>query len=365
MSLTTIRASNLDTTNSVSFRNRIINGDMQIDQRNNGAAVSAANGYITDRWTLARYTESTGVYSGQQVSDAPAGFTNSLRVTVTTAEASQGVNAYWQVAQHIEGFNTADLMFGTSSAATVTVSFWVKCSVVGTYSVCLFNVGVGSVDRSYATTYTINSANTWEYKTVTIPGDTTGGSAVWGKTNGYGISLFFDMGSGSGQQISANTWTTANARRVTGTTRLIATSGATWQVTGVQLEKGTAATAFEYLPYGTELALCQRYFISYGGSDINEQFGLGQADGTSLSVNFIHLPVEMRVAPSLSVSSVNDFRINDTSVERDVSGMVIQLPSTKVAPITSTVTASITQGRATRILARSTLNARIRLSAEL
>lgn len=243
------------------FKNRIINGQMQIDQRNAGALVSNANGYITDRWTMAKYSSGSGAYSGQQVTDAPAGFTNSLKVTVTTNESSQPTDAYWQVFQRGEGYNFADLGFGTSSPSAITVSFWVKSSVTGTYSACIYNDGSGGTNRAYVTTYTINAANTWEYKSFTLTGDGASGAGYWNTTNGTSVCLFFDMGSGVNQQAaSANTWLNTNVRRISGTVRLMATSGATWQVTGVQLEKGSTATSFDYRPYGTELALCQRYY---------------------------------------------------------------------------------------------------------
>jgi hypothetical protein len=344
----------------LSFKNRIINGDMVINQR----GVTATNpnpAYVTDRWVAITYGGATVAQS----SVAPAGFTNSLLWTTTSASAP---SAAWtaNISQAIEGFNTSDFGWGTANAQPVTLSFWVRSSVTGTYSVALGNPtstnSLNTQARSYVATYTVNSANTWEQKTITIAGDTSG---TWATTNGIGICVIFDCGAGSNYQTaSTNQWLAGAFLRTAGSVNLQNSSGATWQVTGVQLEKGTVATSFDYLPYGTELQLCQRYFISYGGNDAAEQFGLGQADGTANSSNFIYLPVEMRVVPSLTVSSVNDFRVNDTSAERDISGMVLQLPSTKVIPINSTVTASIVQGRATRLLAKN-INARIRLSAEL
>jgi len=241
-------------------RNRIINGDMQIDQRYNGSLFSSANEFIVDRWTGNWYAPAGGSYSGQQVSDAPAGFRNSLRIT-TTATPSNNNDAYFQIFQVIEGYNIADLMMGTANAKTFTCSFWVKSSVTGTYSICFFNNQ--ATVRAYNTTYTINSANTWEYKTITVPGDTST-TGTWGSTNGQGLGVFFDMGSGTNQEASANSWVTSNTRRISETVRLINTNGATWQVTGVQLEEGKVATPFEYRSIGEELALCQRYYQRIG-----------------------------------------------------------------------------------------------------
>lgn len=286
------------TTSFNSFKNRIINGDMRIDQRNAGASVANANGFITDRWTMAKYSTGGGAYSGQQVSDAPTGFVNSLKVTVTTNESSQPADAYWQVVQYIEGFNSADLGFGTSSPSTITLSFWVKSSVTGTYSVAFYNNGQGGVSRSYIATYTINSANTWEQKSITITGDGSGGSGYWSTTTGYGPSVFFDMGSGTNTQTTANSWQTGNYRRTSGSVRLMATNGATWFVTGVQLEVGSVATPFERRPYGTELNLCQRYFYI---TDTNAGFG---TPGTTTQASFkTRLPVTMRTAPTLTLPS--------------------------------------------------------------
>jgi hypothetical protein len=286
----------------LSFKNRIINGDMTIDQRNAGALVSNANGFITDRWSLAKFDTTGGAYSGQQITDAPTGFTNSLRVTVTTSVA-QSADQYWQAFQKIEGYNVADLGFGTASASQVTVSFWVKSSVTGTYSVSLFNDGFGSTNRAYVTTYTINAANTWEYKTVTITGDGTAGAGYWGTTNGVGIGVYFDLGCGTNQQATANTWTTSNARRVAGTVRLMATGSATWQITGVQLEKGTVATSFDYLPYGTELQLCKRYYQTINGIQATSAAAVV---GSILYASFAY-PVEMRATPTFSLSGPLSF----------------------------------------------------------
>jgi hypothetical protein len=272
------------------MRNRIINGDMRIDQRNAGALVSSASGYIVDRWSDGRYAPSGGVYSARQVTDAPTGFSNSLIHTVTTAVAGTYAGDFYQIWQTIEGNNVADFNLGTASAVTFTASFWVKSSVTGTYSIAFGNEDPLSngTTRTYVTTYVINTANTWEYKTITVAGDTTGN---WGKTNGDGLAIYFDLGCGTDTQITANSWQSANGRRIAGTVKLIATVGATFQVTGVQLEKGSVASAFENRQYGTELALCQRYYeTTYPvGYSAGYNFGGGYPFSTSkpVTVNFI------------------------------------------------------------------------------
>ena len=236
----------------IGHRNRIINGAMVIDQRNAGAAVTT-NTYCPDRWRVEQTTD--GAFSAQQVSDAPTGFVKSLKWTTTTADASLAVTQYATVRQGIEGFNTADFMWGTASAATITISFWVKSTLTGTFGGTASN---SAFNRSYPFTYSISVANTWEYKTVTIPGDTTG---TWETTNSAGIQLYFGLGSGSTYSGTAGAWTGSGLITATGAVNVMGTINATWQITGVQLERGSTASSFEYRPFGTELALCQRYYF--------------------------------------------------------------------------------------------------------
>jgi len=245
------------------MRNRIINGAMMIDQRYSGSGntlVNTTETFVVDRFVAYK---DAGVITSGQSSVAPTGFRNSLSWSVGTgATATSG--QYFFIKQHIEGFNTADLGFGTASASTVTLSFWVRASITGTYSGSLNN---GAADRSYGFTYTINSANTWEYKSITVPGDTSG---TWvGATNGTGLRVYWDMGCHSSvRNSSAGVWGGGVTVGVAGTTSLSATTGATFYITGVQLEKGSAATAFEHRQYGQELTLCQRYYevIYFDGS---------------------------------------------------------------------------------------------------
>lgn len=233
---------------SEAFKNRIINGDMRIDQRNNGAAVTGQQ-YLVDRW---RTWFDPGTYSFQRVTDAPAGFTSSLRITKTNTTQSN----YAILLQHIEGNNIADLGWGTASARPVNLSFWVKSSITGTFSVSLNNAD--TTTRSYIVAYTINAANTWEFKTAAIPGPTDG---TWNTDNTTGIQVKFNYGGGGGGTAAPGSWVTGDHGGGTGAmANLGTTNGATFQVTGVQLEVGSAATSFEYRPHTTELQLCQRYF---------------------------------------------------------------------------------------------------------
>jgi hypothetical protein len=247
---------------SFANRNRIINGDMRIDQRNAGASYTQVNGvYSLDRWSGnsfdggAAYTK----YSVQQSTTAPAGFSNSLLVTSLAATADSG-NDIFNIEQKIEGFNSADLAFGTASAKTITLSFWVRSSLTGTFGGAIKN---SARDRAYPFAYTISSANTFEYKTITIAGDTSG---TWvGSTNGVGLWLSFGLGVSSSRSNTAGAWAGGDLFSSTGAVRVIGTSGATFYITGVQLEAGTVATPFEHRSYGQELALCQRYYATQTG----------------------------------------------------------------------------------------------------
>ena len=242
---------------SQGFKNRIINGAMVIDQRNAGASVTITSDglYTLDRWQA--YSDvGTSKYSVQQNAGSvtpPVGFTNYLGVT-SLATTSVGSADYYMLSQKIEGYNVADLGFGTANAKTVTLSFWVRSSLFGTFGGAIQN---NAGNRSYPFTYTISVADTWEYKTVTIAGDTSG---TWTTTNTAGIILRIGLGVGSTSSGTAGAWAGSSFYSATGATSVVGTNGATFYITGVQLEVGSSATGFEYRQYGTELALCQRYY---------------------------------------------------------------------------------------------------------
>jgi hypothetical protein len=242
------------------FRNRILNGAMQIDQRNAGASVTQTTGdlFPTDRWNISGSV--TSKFTAQQNAGSvtpPAGFTNYLGMTSSSAY-TVGSSETFYVRQKIEGFNISDLAWGTANAATVTLSFWARSSLTGTFGGSLSN---SSINRVYPFSYTISSANTWEKKTVTIAGDTSG---TWLTTNGIGIGVYFSLGSGATYSAAAGSWTGSTVFSATGATSVVGTNGATFYITGVQLEKGSTATSFDYRPYTTELQLCQRYYENGG-----------------------------------------------------------------------------------------------------
>jgi len=237
------------------LRNRIINGDMRIDQRNAGASVTPANlAYTLDRWSAGLSQSSK--FSIQQNAGSvtpPTGFINYLGVTSSSAY-SVLTSDFFTVFQKIEGLNISDLAWGTASAQTVTLSFWVRSSLTGTFGGALKN---NASDRAYPFSYTINSANTWERETITIAGDTSG---TWLTTSGVGINLVFSLGAGATYSTTAGAWAAGNYVSATGAQSVVGTNGATLYITGVQLEVGSVATPFERRLYGQELALCQRYY---------------------------------------------------------------------------------------------------------
>jgi hypothetical protein len=288
--------------NTFGFKNRIINGGMVIDQRNAGASVTqtTVDLFPVDRFRILGSV--TSKFTGQRSTLAPAGFTNSLLLT-SSAATSLAAGDYYVCTQKVEGFNVADFGWGTANAVSVTLSFWVRSSLTGTFGGALLN---DAANRSYPFTYTISAANTWEQKTVTIAGDTSG---TWLTNNGVGVFVNFSLGAGSTYSGTAGAWAGSFFFSATGATSVVGTNGATFYITGVQLEKGSTATSFDYRPYGTELALCQRYLpaISYAGG-ANPYFGAGMAFGTTSAYYTISFPVTPRVPPTgLTVSSAGHF----------------------------------------------------------
>lgn len=245
----------------VGFKNRMINGAMEIDQRTAGTTApyyTIGAAYRTVDRFLFFSNNSSIAGTIQQVVDAPPGFYNSWKATITTGDAGTTVTR-GHLEQRIEGYNFHDSGYGTSAAQPFTLSFWVKSNLSGTFGGCWQFYAVGSgLPYSYPYTYSINSANTWEYKTITVPGNTAFSCPT---TTGLAMEVFWDLSNGSVLRGPANgTWQQADYRGATGGVNIGATSGATWQITGVQVEEGTVATPFDRRNFGTELAMCQRYF---------------------------------------------------------------------------------------------------------
>lgn len=308
MALTQVQAGMMDSTAQYySFKNRLINGAMVIDQRNAGASVTANdNVWGVDRFQYSMSQSSKG--TSQQSSTAPTGFINSLLFTSSSAYTVGAAEAF--ILRHfVEGYNIADLGWGAAGAATVTLSFWVRSSLTGTFGGCLVN---NAGNRFYPFSYTISAANTWEQKTLTIAGDTTG---TWLTNNGRGIGIYWSLGTGSTYSGTAGAWTSSTILSVTGATSVVGTNGATFYITGVQLEKGSTATSFDYRPYGTELQLCQRYYEQINGGNGG---GYGTiAIRTTAWYGQIPFLVEKRTAPTVTLSGGS---FNFTGSVGDVTG---------------------------------------------
>lgn len=250
------------------FRNRLINGDFLIDQRNAGASLTntVANSWPVDRWRI--YGDVAGKFSAQQNYNIspPPGFISHIGILSLSAY-SVGASEVFQLTQAIEGYNVADLAWGTSSATAVTLSFWVQSSISGTFGGAVQN---SATNRSYPFLFNIISANAWEYKKITIPGDTTG---TWLKDNSAGVVIRFCFGSGSTHSGVSGVWASADYRTANTATSLVGTNGATFYLTGVQFEKGGSATPFETLPFSVRISLCQRYF--------EKSYAIGTVPGTA------------------------------------------------------------------------------------
>ena len=356
----TVQINGANVSGFTGFKNRIINPEMDIDQRNNGASVSnnGSQSYNLDRWQTGAY--GGGVLQTQRSTIAPAGFTNSLAITVTTADASVAAGDLYFVSQSIEGLNCADLAWGTVSAATVTVSFWVRSSLTGTFSGSLKN---SAGNRSYPFIYTISAANTWEQKTVTIAGDTSG---TWLTTNGVGITACFDLGSGTDYTGTAGAWAAENNFGADGAVKLISTLNATWQITGVQLERGSNATSFEFRDYGRELILCQRYAIVYGrDQNYNEIGGTGFAYSTTKLNAPVSMPVQMRSTPTIANSGALQASDGASATALTAIAIITQQSSSLIASLEATVASGLTTFRPYRIETNNSTTANVVLSSEL
>jgi hypothetical protein len=343
-----------------SFKNRIINGDMRIAQRGT-AAVSTDNSYPVDRFVIRAAGTDELVFSASQDSSAPSGFVNSLKVTVSTPETSFTGAEQFLVRQLIEGTNVSDLGWGTSSATTVTFSFWVRSSLTGDFGGALINSGL---NQSYPFLYTISTADTWEKKSITIAGATSG---TWLTTTGVGISVNFALGIGPDRLGTAGAWNSNNNTGATGMVQLGLTSGATFFITGVQLEVGSVATPFERRPYGTELALCYRYYYKQKAAAQFDTFGAGLCDTTTVCQAITPFPVLMRVSPTALEQSgtAGDYLLRTANTNPTCSAVpTFSIASPFSATYNFTVASGLTAGQA--IFARgNNTSAFLAWSAEL
>jgi len=346
--------------NPLTNRNLIINGDMRIDQRNAGASVTPTDGlYTIDRW-LFRVSQASKL-TAQQVADAPTGFDYSLKVTSSSAYSISSSD-FFECEQRIEGNNVYQLDLGTSDAKTITISFWVKSSLTGTFGGALANV---AFNRSYPFEYTISSANTWEKKTVTVALDTTG---TWATDNTIGLRAQFGLGVGNNWAGTAGSWIATGTWSATGATSVVGTSGATWQITGVQLEVGDAATPFEHRPYGAELALCQRYFYiadAYlGGSANYPSIGAGFNVSTTEARIAIQYPVMMRAKPTLSQTGTL-FLLNSAGSGQIVTSISTNYGNAMSGMVAFGVASGLTQGHGNILITNNGSGQTLQANAEL
>jgi len=327
MALTQVQPGMLGTPQPYSFKNRIINGAMVIDQRNAGASVSASDGaFDVDRW-LMYLSNSTGSKGNMQQNQGsvtpPVGFTNYLGFTTTSAYSVGTLDGY-ALQQRIEGYNMADLGWGSANAKTITLSFWVYSSLTGTFGGSIAN---GGANYSYPFSYSIPVANTWTQISVTIAGATSG---TWLTTNGIGAFVSFSVGTGTTYSGTAGAWTGSFKISATGATSVVGTSGATFYITGVQLEVGSSATGFEYVNYQTSLANCQRYYQQVLSDGTNYAFQLDQT-GASGALPSITLPLQtsMRTVPSATiVGTITYLNCTFSAISPKVNGALFQTSST-------------------------------------
>jgi len=344
------------------FKNRIINGAMVIDQRNAGAAsANTINDYWLDRWYV-QQAPTTGKLIAQQNAGSvtpPAGFPKYLGITSQSAYTVAS-NERFSINQPIEGFNFADLAWGTASAATVTLSFWVRSSLTGTFGGCVQNY---AGNRSYPFSYTINSANTWEQKSVTIAGDQSG---TWvGATNAGVAYLVFSVGAGSNFQTTANAWAAGNYQAPTGATSVVGTNGATFYITGVQLEKGSTATSFDYRPYSLEFSMCQRYYQKVTTAENGKGIGVGFYYTITTAIAQIPFQTYMRATPTADVNSgTNYFSLFTNGAGDGFDTVSLNEASTYTAAVTNTTQASGVAGMAGQFKTNNA-SASLAFSAEL
>jgi len=347
--------------NSSAMKNRIINGAMMVAQRGTGSTTNAAatNFYPVDRFYC--YGDAASKFSGQQNAGSvtpPAGFINYLVIT-SLSSYSVPTGELYIIDQPIEGLNVSDLGWGTANAKTVTLSFQVYSSLTGTFGGALRN---SAHNRSYPFSYTISSANTWTSISITIAGDTSG---TWLTTNGIGIEVDFGLGVGSTYSGTAGSWAGANYLSSTGATSVVGTNGATFYITGVQLEVGSSATGFEYRQYGQELALCYRYYYSYVSST-NKCIGTGHYySSTELNLT-LQFPVTMRTIPSLVAASGTDFYIAYKAGGNDTfNSWIAQGGSPNSICIYNASEASGTQGQAYQVWTSASNTGSVAFNSEL
>ena len=356
------------TTGYYGFKNRIINGRMEISQRNGTTSVNVSGtsySYQMDRFYMGGLNGVATPFTLQQVSDAPTGYVNSVKLTTNTTDALGTAATEYEFQQTIEANNVSDFNLGTANAVTVTLSFWVKSSLTG-----LFGLGIRNAptfNRSYVATYTINAANTWEQKTVTLTMDTTGTWATSG--DGATLNIAWSLGVGTNGRGTAGVWQAGGQVQTSSCVNVVSNAAATWQITGVQLEKGSTATSFDYRPYGTELALCQRYYWRNNDPTATSTFipcGNGYTFNSTTGTFQLSFPVTMRTrVATINFSNVRVFgpANGSSGVVTSISG--IQSTNTVFQADVAASSASFTAGTPAALQGNNNTAAYAEFSAEL
>lgn len=368
---TSVANTSLGAGNSSIMKNRIINGCGMISQYYGSSSVTptASSTYFSDCW--GSFNSQSSKFSFQQNAGSvtpPAGFSTYLGFTSTSAY-SIGSGEIFGFAQIIEGYNIADLNWGTANAKNLTFSFWVRSSLTGTFGGFLKNGGnkvSGTYNNLFRTfSYTITAANTWEYKTVSIEGCTTGS---WQTDSGPGLCFAFSLGAGTSVSGGSSTWSSTFYCQPSGATNVVATNGATFYMTGIQVEIGTSATGYEYRQYQQELALCQRYaFKHLADGSVNDYapIGIGRYYGTNVAQLYVPFPVTMRTSPG-SITVSGTIVVNDLGFGAYTwTSPVLNETSCDGATVTGSTTSGITAGYATTFYTNSTTVSYIIFNAEL
>jgi hypothetical protein len=342
-------------------RNLIINGAMTVDQRNSGSAVSAPhNTYTIDRLNV--YQSGDAAYSVQQVSDVvPDGFANSAKIACTTADTNGfGATDYYMLTHNFEYNQTRSLEFGTSSAKKVTLSFYVRSNLTGTFSGAL---EAGDGGRHYVFEYTINSANTFERKSITIPGDTSG---TWtGTFNARGMKIRLALALGADYDGTAGTWGTDESYGSTNQTNFFSSTSNVFFITGFQLEIGGVATAFQHEDFGTTLEKCQRYYNRMGADAAYSFYGACFNSSTTVGKVQIMFPVEMRAAPTLGNSTPASLQLYTAAGSIALTAISINNPSTWGTAVDTSVSSGLTAGQSAQLIANNNAAAYLEFKAEL
>ena len=345
-------------------KNLLINGGMNVWQRSTSTASITSSAYHTvDRWQTV-ISGSIGTWTQSRSTDVPSaqGFGYSLKMDCTTADASPASGDLLIIRQQIEGQNLQRLLKGTSSSKAVTLSFYVKSNKTGTY-IC--EIADTDNTRSISKSYTISSASTWQKVELTFDGDTTG---TLNNDNGDSLHVVFWLGAGSDfTSGTLNTsWASAvNANKAVGQVNLADSTSNEWYITGCQLEIGEAATDFQFEPFETTLRKCMRYYYQLGGASVYERIGAGVNRSSTLVFITTDHPVPMRTTPTLSVSSVSDFLIDGTGGDVCSAVSITQSSTIKLGLLINLATAGDPGGSGAQLVTNNTLDARMKITAEL